>query len=129
VAATPREEIARALSGHLSADQLDRMLEAAFQVTKRAWGSCSNCRKQVQVEVGDARAVIASVTDLLEAGFGKPQAAPADRTLTVNRQVLIVCEEGHECPTCTAEGLQRRSRVVSVNGEVVSRDEGLDAAA
>ena len=125
---SPREQVARALSGFLTADQLEKLIDEALAIRKSAWGRCKECAKSVQIEVLDAKAVIGATTDLLTSAFGPPQVKQADRALTINRTIEYVCEDGHPCPTCEAAGKRSHAGLEMLGGEVVSR-EGFDDAA
>ena len=96
----PREHVAQALAGYLSEEQLEKLVDSALAITKSAWGTCRKCNTRVQVDVPDARAVVASVAELLNQGYGRPSDRQQEAQVVVHRTVEYVCEHGHACPEC-----------------------------
>lgn len=74
-----RELLRVGLDGRLDAETVRVLLEEILAVRKKAWGSCPGCRKMVEVEVADARAVASALGELLTQGGGRPgQAVEGD---------------------------------------------------
>lgn len=75
----PRENLADALRGFLTPEQLEHLVNEVLAVTKRvsAEFNCRRCgAKQMQhVEVSDAKAVALALPDLLNQAYGRPQEA------------------------------------------------------
>jgi hypothetical protein len=103
----PREQVAQALAGYLSEEQLERLLNSALTIEKQAWGTCRNCNTRVQVSVSDARAVISSVAELLNQGYGRPSDRQQESQVIVHRTVEYVCGLGHVCPECPPPKTER----------------------
>ncbi len=88
--ATPREEIREALASKLTPEQIELLVDEVLAIKKGARGWCPSCKKHVQVEIHDARASVAALTDLLAQGFGKPvEEAKSDQGIVVNRTVVF----------------------------------------
>jgi len=89
----PRANIASALAGYLTPEQVTTLTDEILAITKKAWADvkCKHCGKaqRVLVEIADARAVTASLTDLMKEGFGRPiEAASADEEKIVFTRVV-----------------------------------------
>ena len=88
---------ARALLGEqldkfLTEEQLKVLLDEVLRITKQARGWCGSCKKQVQVEIPDAKAVVGAMGDLLTQAKGRPGGEQVDAGLVVNRQVFVIGE-------------------------------------
>jgi len=66
------ERIRSGLEKHLDEAQLDLLLDTILSAKKSARGWCPNCKKAVNVEVADAKAVTGALVDLANRGFGTP---------------------------------------------------------
>lgn len=75
----PRAELARALTGYLSPEQVSKLIDEILAINKRASAEfkCKKCeQRQMQwVSVPDAKAVTSALTDLMSQAFGRPQEA------------------------------------------------------
>lgn len=89
-----RADIAAALEGWLTPEQLKTLLDEILAVKKGARGWCPNCRKQVQVEIADAKAVVGAMADLANQGFGRPgeQQSGEDERVVFERVVYLTEE-------------------------------------
>lgn len=84
--------IADALDDFLDADQIKLLMDEVLKMTKNAWTSCPSCKKRVQVEIPDAKAVVGALSELLTQAKGSPKQQQVDLGLVVNRQVIVVAE-------------------------------------
>jgi len=83
-----RSDIASALDGWLSEEQLRALLDEVLASRKQARGWCPNCKRAVQVEIPDAGAVVKAMAELANQGFGRPkeqQVAESERITFVRR--------------------------------------------
>jgi hypothetical protein len=67
-----RADIAAALDGWLTPEQLKVLLDEILAIKKGARGWCPGCKKAVMVEISDAKAVVGAMADLANQGFGRP---------------------------------------------------------
>ena len=56
----------------MTPEQLKKLLDEILEAKKGARGWCPNCKKAVQVEIADAKAVVGAMSDLANQGFGRP---------------------------------------------------------
>lgn len=70
-----RGDIAIALQGWLTPEQLKALLDEILSMKKSARGWCGHCKKHVVVEIPDAKAVVGALSDLTNQGFGRPSEA------------------------------------------------------
>jgi hypothetical protein len=89
-----RSLIGDALDEFLDPEQVRLLMDEVLKMTKSAWTSCPHCKKRVQVEVPDAKAVVGALSDLLTQAKGSPTKQQADTGLVINRQVFVVAEGG-----------------------------------
>lgn len=68
-----RDSIAQALDGFLTPEQLHELIDEILKIKKGARGWCPNCKKQVGVEIPDAKSVAGAITDLANQAFGRPR--------------------------------------------------------
>ena len=88
-----RSRIGSALEDKLTEEQLSLLLNEILAVKKQTRGWCPNCRKQVMVEISDAKAVAAAIRDLLQEAWGRPVDAKAvEAGVTFIRRVEFVGE-------------------------------------
>lgn len=90
-----RGDIAAALDGWLTPEQLQVLLDEILAVKKGARGWCPKCRKQVQVEIPDAKAVVSAMADLANQGFGRPKESGVtdQEKIVFERVVYLVAED------------------------------------
>ena len=88
-----RALIADGLDEFLTKEQVTLLMDEVLKMTKTAWCSCPSCKKRVQVEVPDAKAVVGALGELLTQAKGRPSAVQQDIGLVVNRQVFVVGED------------------------------------
>ena len=111
---SPRDRVAQGLAGYRSPELLEKLLGEVMALEKVAWGSCK-CGKRVQISVPDARAVTSSLVDLLKEGYGTPNARDTDRSIVVNRTVIVACDSGNECECACPDCLTQRTKVGGPN--------------
>ena len=104
MADSTRDAIGEALAGKLTPEQLAFLMDEVLAITKGARGWCPNCKKQVQVEIPDAKAVTSSLAELMTQSWGRPNEQKQDTQIIVNRSVEYVCEHGHPCAECEKTG-------------------------
>ena len=80
------------LDAFLTPEQIRLLVDEVLKITKTAWVNCVNCKKRVQVEVPDAKAVVGAMGDLLTQAKGRPDAVRTDAGLVVNRTVYVVAD-------------------------------------
>ena len=79
-----RGRIEEALDGLLDRETLNVLLKEVLAVTKQARGWCPTCKKAVQVDIPDSKAVVSAMSELLVQAKGKPaQENPDDDHVTV----------------------------------------------
>ena len=88
-----RSLIGEALDEFLEADQIRLLMDEVLKMTKTAWCNCPNCKKRVQVEFPDAKAVVGALSELLTQAKGSPTKQQADTGVVINRQVFVVAEQ------------------------------------
>ena len=92
-----RADIASALDGWLSPEQLALLLDEILAIKKGARGWCPNCKKAVQVEIADAKAVVSAMADLANQGFGRPgERSGSDDDRIVFERVVYLGDEEEE---------------------------------
>ena len=90
VLSSPREDIAAALESKLSPEQLTALMDEVLVARKGARGWCPSCKKHVQVEISDAKAVVSAMTDLLSQAYGRPkEQEKSEGGIVVNRTVVF----------------------------------------
>jgi len=87
-----RSLLGEQLDAFLTPEQLRLLLDEVLKITKSAWGSCPSCKKRVQIEIPDAKAVVGAMGDLLTQAKGRPGGEQVDSGLVVNRQVFVIGE-------------------------------------
>lgn len=85
--------IGDALDAYLDPDQVKLLMDEVLKMTKSAWTNCPSCKKRVQVEIPDAKAVVGALSDLLTQAKGSPTKQQVDVGLVVNRQVFVVADK------------------------------------
>lgn len=89
-----RADIAAALEGWLTPDQLSKLLNEILKIEKGARGWCPGCKKQVQVQIPDAKAVVGALADLANQGFGRPkEASQAESEKIVFERVMWMADD------------------------------------
>lgn len=88
-----RDEIGKALEGALTPEQLKLLMDEVLAIKKGARGWCGTCKKQVLVEISDAKAVTGALTDLMTQSWGRPQEQKTERSIVVNREVILVRDD------------------------------------
>lgn len=88
-----RSDIGKALENHLTPEQLTKLMDEVLAITKRAHGefACKKCgqRQKQLVDVPDARAVVAAMTDLANQAWGRPgEQAKGESGITFVRTVI-----------------------------------------
>lgn len=73
-----RNRLDRALEAAVSDTALRELIAATLEIKKQARGWCPNCRKQVQVEIDDTKAVVAAVGELVNQAKGRPGQAEGE---------------------------------------------------
>ena len=86
--ASPREDIAAALESKLSPEQVGMLVDEVLAIKKGARGWCPSCKKHVQVEISDAKAVVSAMTDLLSQAYGRPKEQERNEQPGHGRSVL-----------------------------------------
>jgi hypothetical protein len=66
-----RGRIEEALDGVVDRGRLDVLLKELLAVTKQARGWCPNCKKAVQVDIPDSKAVVRAMGELLTQAKGR----------------------------------------------------------
>lgn len=85
-----RPRIKKALEDRLTDEQLKIIMDEVLQMTKKARGWCPSCKKHVNVEIADAKAVVGALSDLLIQAEGRPKEAQEDgERITLVRQVFF----------------------------------------
>ena len=100
MADSARDAIGEALAGKLDEEQLRLLMDEVLKINKMGRGWCGECKKQVMVEIPDARAVTSALTDLMTQSWGRPTEQKQDTEIIVNRTIEYVCEHGHACTEC-----------------------------
>lgn len=93
VTESPREMIARILPEEFTEARLRELIRSAFDLTQGIYvadGECPGCgrARQVKARIPDLRAIIATLTEWVEQGYGRPgtaQAEQGDVVLVVER--------------------------------------------
>ena len=67
-----RKRIESTLEDFLDKETLSTLVREVLAITKQARGWCPNCKKAVQVQIPDAKAVVSSMGDLLTQAKGRP---------------------------------------------------------
>ena len=98
MADSPREEIGKALEGKLTPEQLAYLLDEVLAIRKGARGWCPDCKKHVQVEIPDAKAVTSALGDLMTQSWGRPTEQKVDQSIVVNREVIVVADDRLDVP-------------------------------
>jgi hypothetical protein len=83
---------------YLTEEQLDALFEGALAITKKAWGTCPGCKKQVQVDITDAKAVIGALSDLVTKIADVPKEEDTGEKITFERVIYM------ESPDEASEG-------------------------
>ncbi len=92
-----RGRIEEALDGVLDRETLDVLLKEGLAVTKQARGWCPNCKKAVQVDIPDSKAVVSAMGELLTQAKGRPeQEVLDDQHVTVFYSVITTCSHGDD---------------------------------
>ena len=93
-----RGHLANELDRYLTAEQLRLLIDEVLKVTKnvRAEMKCKHCGRGqvVYAEMSDAKAVASAMADLMTQAKGRPGEQREDASVTVNRRVILVTEEG-----------------------------------
>jgi hypothetical protein len=90
-----RGDIATALEGWLTPEQLSALLDEILAIKKSARGWCGTCKKHVVVEISDPKAVVSAMADLANQGFGRPtEASGADDDRIVFKRLVKLEEDG-----------------------------------
>lgn len=86
-----RERLDSALEKVVDDAALRDIIAASLEIKKQARGWCPNCRKQVQVEIDDAKAVVAAVSELVNQAKGRPGQAEesSDERIIFERVVYL----------------------------------------
>lgn len=96
-----RHRLREALGQHLTADQLDSLVGEVLAIKKTTHASCKHCGKRSEFEIPDARAVAASLSELLTQAIGRPGTESEDgQRVSYVHKVVYACECGRECDTC-----------------------------
>jgi hypothetical protein len=74
---------------YLTEEQLDALFEGALAITKKAWGTCPGCKKQVQVDITDAKAVIGALSDLVTKIADVPKEEDTGEKITFERVIYM----------------------------------------
>ncbi len=90
---SPRELIAEGLAGALTPEQVKTLVDEVLAISKRVRGWCPECKKQVWVEIPDAKAVASSLKDLLSEGFGRAPAADGREDERIVFERVVYMEE------------------------------------
>ena len=95
VLADARSEIGSALESKLTPEQIKILLDEILAITKSARGWCPNCKKQVRVEIPDAKSVTGALIDLANQAWGRPDVAAIsdDEKIVFERVVYMGAEE------------------------------------
>ena len=92
-----RGDLAEALQGRLSPEQLNTLINEVLSIEKNAWAefNCKDCgkRQRQQARLSDARSVTQALTELLNQGFGRPTEQKTETEIIVNRKVFLIRDE------------------------------------
>ena len=92
-----RGDVAKALEGYLTPEQLTMLTEKVLALEKQArcQFKCKKCgASQIQFgTINDARAVTSSLTELLNQSFGRPTEQKRETEIIVNRHVYLIAAE------------------------------------
>ncbi len=89
------DDVRKALDKALDALALDEtisdLVKAALSVTKKARGWCPACKKQVWVEIEDAKSAVQALEILANQAKGRPQQADSenDEKITLVRREYV----------------------------------------
>ena len=78
-----RGRIEVALDGVLDRETLDVLLKEVLAVSEQARGWCPNCKKAVQVDIPDSKAVVSAMGELLTQAHGRPGTDDQDDQQTI----------------------------------------------
>lgn len=97
-----RSEIAKALDGKLTPDQIEFLIDEVLAIRKKAWAefSCKKCSAQQRqlTEIPDARAVTSALTELMNQSWGRPTEQKTEQSIVVNREVFVVADDPVDVP-------------------------------
>lgn len=85
-----RDLLSEALDAFLTQEQLRALIDDVLQIRKKAWVSCTHCKKKNEVEIPDAKAVVGAMSDLMVQAKGRPDGKQVESGLVVNRSVYVV---------------------------------------
>lgn len=77
---------------------LREAVSLAMQATKKAWGTCPKCAKQVQVDVSDAKAVVGALEILSNQAKGRPGVDEVGKGETIVFKRVIYLDRCAACP-------------------------------
>src|SRR4029079_11644467 len=85
-----RARIAESLDGLLDKPTLNALLTEVLAINKSARGWCGTCKKAIQVEIPDAKAVVSAMSELLTQAHGRPgPESEVAAELVYNRYVMV----------------------------------------
>ena len=93
-----RADITKALEGWLTPEQLSALLDEILAAKKNARGWCTNCKKAVQVEIPDAKAVVSAMADLANQGFGRPGESQGSDDEKIVFERVVYLGSGDDAP-------------------------------
>lgn len=92
----PRAAIAEGLAALLTPTQVTFLLQEVLAITKKVSVEfdCTHCGKhfRTSADVPDAKAVVSSLTDLINHGFGRPDVAKMERDMIEFRRFVDMSE-------------------------------------
>lgn len=89
-----RADLAKALGEAVTDEKLKEAILLALELKKGARGWCPNCRKAVQVEINDSKAVIGALGELMNQSYGRPgETASSDEEKIVFERVVYLGDE------------------------------------
>ena len=87
----------RPLDGLLGRETLNVLLKEVLAISKGARGWCGSCKKGVQVEIPDAKAVVSAMSELLVQAKGRPgPEADHEEQTVVNITYPTTCDHGED---------------------------------
>ena len=123
-----RARIAESLDRLLDKPTLNALLTEVLAINKSGRGWCGTCKKAVQVEIPDAKAVVSAMSELLTRAKGRPSAeSGAPSEFVCNRYVIVQGAEPGD--TVTLNGIELDAGFGSADHCEVQRSDRLSEGA
>lgn len=88
-----RDDLREGLEGKLSPEVINKLLDEVLSIKKQARGWCPTCKKAVQVEISDPKAVVAATTELLNQTMGRPKEAGVSESERISFERVVYLGE------------------------------------